>query len=319
MSGRFAKIFKILLPLAVSSAIICLLFRNIQPRLFIDHLISARMSLILPAVAVSLFFNNIFAAYRWHYILRATGCGISFRETLFLFMGSRPVRSIIPLKIGTLALPLYLKRNNGFPVIKSIYSIVLDKAYSSLGIFSCIYAGFVFFRIPVTVKILAALVLIAMIYFVSGPMAVIFRKALRFSRAEHYAPGDIAADISAAQKLVMFFSGIVFQASFILAAGLIFGSLDIDVIFPRLAVFIPLTVLITNIPVTVSGVGTREAAVMVFFAGIADTERLLSAGILISLLCYLLHTLISVFLLYGFTKKLLAGRDIPTRTENLSR
>lgn len=85
---------------------------------------------------------------------------------------------------------------------------------------------------------------------------------------------------------------------------LIFKALGLDVPLRSLLTFAPLVMLISEVPITFLGLGSREAALLFFFSGFAPLERLLAAGILISFSEYLLPNLLSLLVLKPFLDKM---------------
>ena len=68
--------------------------------------------------------------------------------------------------------------------------------------------------------------------------------------------------------------------------------------------YLPIIALISIIPITISGFGTREAATIFFFSNYASPENLLSVGILLSLLIVVLPSLVSLLFMKRFYKRL---------------
>lgn len=85
---------------------------------------------------------------------------------------------------------------------------------------------------------------------------------------------------------------------------LVFKALGLDIPLKPLLMFAPLAMLISEIPITFLGLGSREAALIFFFSGFAPLERLLAAGILISFSEYLLPNLLSLLVLKPFLDKM---------------
>ena len=76
--------------------------------------------------------------------------------------------------------------------------------------------------------------------------------------------------------------------------------------FLKIMFYFPIIWLISIIPVTISGFGTREAAIVFFLSNYATPESFLSAGILLSFIIVLLPSLASLLFIKVFYNKLFA-------------
>lgn len=85
---------------------------------------------------------------------------------------------------------------------------------------------------------------------------------------------------------------------------LVFRALGLNVPLKPLLVFAPLAMLVSEIPVTFLGLGSREAALVFFFSSFGSPEKLLAAGILISFAEYILPNLLSLLALKPFLDKM---------------
>ena len=85
---------------------------------------------------------------------------------------------------------------------------------------------------------------------------------------------------------------------------LIFKALDLDIPLKSLLMFAPLAMLISEIPITFLGLGSREAAIVFFFSSFGSLEKLLAAGILISFSEYILPNVLSLLFLKPFLDRM---------------
>ena len=82
----------------------------------------------------------------------------------------------------------------------------------------------------------------------------------------------------------------------------------------EIVIYVPIIVLITIIPITIAGLGTREAATIFFFSKYATSESLLSVGILLSFIIVILPSLIGLLFMKKFYSRLIENgrRNINT-------
>ena len=86
----------------------------------------------------------------------------------------------------------------------------------------------------------------------------------------------------------------------------VFLSINVTIPFLKIMFYFPIVVLISIVPITISGFGTREAATIFFFSNYAAPESLLSAGILLSFIIVVLPSLASLLFMKRFYNRLFA-------------
>ena len=96
----------------------------------------------------------------------------------------------------------------------------------------------------------------------------------------------------------------------LISVNFIFKALLINVPFIKIAFYLPLVALISSIPISFLGFGTRESAMILFFSEYAPTESLLSAGILLSVVVVVVPSLISAVFINKFLKNLFDDSNI---------
>ncbi|MEK6737479.1 MAG: lysylphosphatidylglycerol synthase domain-containing protein [Planctomycetota bacterium] len=108
-----------------------------------------------------------------------------------------------------------------------------------------------------------------------------------------------------ASRLVIPFAYAVFLVFFeLLNFKILSSALGLTIPFLTVLLFASLTILIGNLPVTIHGLGTREAAVCFFFSAYGSSDKLLSLGITVSLVEYFLPVVIGLFLTKSFLVQL---------------
>jgi hypothetical protein len=85
----------------------------------------------------------------------------------------------------------------------------------------------------------------------------------------------------------------------------LFLSIGISVPFSKIITFLPIIGLLSSLPISFLGFGTREDGILYFFSKYASKEKLLSIGILFSFVVLILPTLISLIFMRHFLNELL--------------
>ena len=111
-----------------------------------------------------------------------------------------------------------------------------------------------------------------------------------------------AAHLKSATILILY--SLLLKGFELLDYFLIFKALGLEIPLRAVILFAPLAILISEVPITFLGLGSREAAIVFFFSAFAPPEKLLAAGLLISFVEYILPNFLSLLLLKPFLDKM---------------
>ena len=248
---------------------------------------------ILPALLISLTAKFFLAPFKWFRLLKFYHQTISFKETFLIWAAMTPMRAIFPLKSGALLHAVYLNRHHEVDWSKGVSSVVFDKFYNLLALLSLVPLAVIFLQIPLSIKIptiILFLLFLILLFFGIG-----IRGA--WSKLVPTLP-----TISFSQKLELFIMALIFQLSDVLVFFLVFKSLNSTPPFGMMLLYIPLAGIISNIPITIMGIGSREALLLVLFKSLYSPETLLGAGIIFSFVSYFITPLAGLPFMLPFIK-----------------
>ena len=124
--------------------------------------------------------------------------------------------------------------------------------------------------------------------------------------------GNIASafqEIGNREKGVLIGYSVLYQSSEFLNTYLLLKAVGVGVSLPALLIAVPIIMIISNLPITVLGLGTREAAFIFLFSSYGTPAALLSGSILVSLIEYLLPVLFGLFFISAFYEYFLIKKD----------
>jgi len=292
LKQRTSSILKTILVIAITLTIFYALFTKIDFLSVVDVLRGSSprylfMVLLLLLVIV------LIGIKRWQKILEVMGYPIQYSECFAIVMGALPLTSITPSKSGDVVKAYYLK--DKIPISKTVGSVLSERVLDifTLVVFSLI--GMMFYG-----KFeLAGIVLIALL----GIIVMFFIPHIRFSlpimRSWNEKLQNVLLSMRTLTKdrrafltvisysFLIWFLAIVQTLLFFYAVGI-----KIPLLFTMANV--PIAIFIGMIPVTLGGMGTRDAAIIFLFSGYATPSELLSVGILFSLFRYWLLSLIGI-------------------------
>ena len=260
-------------------------------------------------ILLGLFANS----HKWWLVMRARGLPIRYREVLFLRAASSPVAVLMPFKTGE-ALPLlYLRRRHEIPVATALGTILFDKVISMMALLLLgLVGGFRSDALPLWIPVLGALaVLITLIPGV--PDAVV--RLLHLDRTRLGAPlAELLfcfREIGFRTRTGLVLYAVAIQTGVAALLTLTLISQSVEPPFDQALFLSAVVILVANLPLTVAGLGTREAMYLILFAQWGTPEQLVAASAVFMSLEVLLPLLAGAILLQPLLHRLVLGRERP--------
>ena len=219
-------------------------------------------------------------AFRWKLLLRSQNIKYSYRDTFLAFTSSNFIAFITPGRLGEFAKVFYLKNDQDIPVSRSISSVITDRLFDvyillCFGMFGvikigmgsnflfyiflliCLFLPFLFFHKGILnywVNLLVRLPLISKI-------------ALRKNESiQQFKEG-----FQQLLNIRLLYAAVLTLISYIvlyIAAWFIADSMQIELSFVSIILMVSVANILSFLPITISGLGTREAVFIYFFSNI---------------------------------------------------
>jgi glycosyltransferase 2 family protein len=292
-----------------------------QPNLM-GQLAQVKWPIILAAFAFSAFWHTVVGADKWCRILRALGADVPWGEVFRVRLGSDPIRFAAPLKTGEIVNAAYFSRLPTFGFSRAAGSIAFDKAVNFFGTLVWLYVGIAALaQVPPAGHILlhtgmgAALVALLVLRW---PRDMLRHVGTRVHpKIGRLLAGVLAAfeEFSLRRKVAFLAYGVVFQLRPLIVCYLLFAAINANRLpsLEELVAFGSVAVLMSNIPLTVAGIGPREATIMALFAPYGDPLTLLVVGILMSFSIHVIPAIIGIPFMFGLLRALAAQPSpVPT-------
>ena len=285
--------FKIITAL-ITLFIFGVLFSKIDFFSVVDIIKNANLFMLSIAALFSFAFTFVLIPFKWKLVLDYIKCNISFKEAFFIHVSALPISFIMPFKSGELVKSLYLKRQNRLSFKKATSTLVFDNAIDLFTILFFTFLAFIFLSVQFPYRL----------YFWFSIMVFFFVCVILIAKK---IPSDFFYSfkiISLNRTLFIFILSLIgFFISFI-STYFVFLSINVTIPFLEIMFYFPIIALISIIPITISGFGTREAATIFFFSSYSMPESLLTGGILLSFIIVVLPSLGSLLFMKRFYKKL---------------
>ena len=281
-----------------------LLFRNIPFIKVFSSIEKADFRIILFVLFTSIFNGFFISSFRWKLVLNKMGCDISWRESMFIKVGSDPIISSIPFKAGEISRIAYLKRRKNISVSKAIFSIFIEYIlnisvllfFIILGCITWLFQGN---GLLLTVQTFSFFGFIKGKWFLSDNEWISnFKECFK----SHFIKQRILLN-----KKILFFT---FLLGFLelLCVYLIAISINASIPLFSLLIYMPIVIFASSIPITFLGLGIRESLMVFLFLKYASCEKILALGILYSFAEHILPMLIGLSLTPLFVNKIIVSR-----------
>ncbi|MDP7079005.1 MAG: lysylphosphatidylglycerol synthase transmembrane domain-containing protein [Candidatus Undinarchaeales archaeon] len=263
------RIIRTLFPVAFSVFLLWFTLRNIDMEDVSQRLAAIDSTILVLALAIELGIIAILSL-RWQRILQHTGCTIPVSETVMVYCGASPAEVVLPMKTSDLLKANYLRVTHLFPFVKGVSSVFLDNVFDlaalvTVSVLGLAFSGqvlgtqFTWALVAVCAFILAA---VAASRLVDHPVFTSFRALGRQNVLELYA-----------LALAVWLSVCVMNTLYFSMAGM-------DVPFTTVMLYLPLTIMLAAVPITVGGLGSVEWSMLTFYKGLGPPEAIITADLL---------------------------------------
>jgi len=248
-------------------------------------------------------------SYRWNYLKRKQNIHYSLKDSFLMYGVGLYIGGVTPGRIGEVSKVLYLK-NNGHSLGKSLVSLVLDRISDFAFLLTFLFFGLIFFLDLISKQILIFLIVIVFVFLIilifgflkSKPSQTLSKKLFYFIVPKKYQKSwgvnlqDFVKDIKIynfKNYLIIFLITSLSWLFYYLQMYIVAQSANITII-PLLHLSIILTVIgfITLIPISISGIGTRDAALIFFLSPFLIPKEQIIVFSSLMLLMYLFYTFV---------------------------
>ena len=300
------KIFKqflaIFFRVGISIAMLIFLFTHIDTKSLLEIIKHADKPLLFLGFFIA-FFSYLFCLFRWKMLLKAVGIDLPLKRVIISFAGGIFFSLFLPSTIGgDFMRTLDLSAHTGRPK-DVIATVLLDRLSGYVGLvllslvalligWKFIQSKIILFSVAIITGILAAILLMLFNNFLysrinihlHSPNAGRIRKLIKNLHEEIYIFRNrkkVIVNNLIMSLLVQIVSPLI---SFVIALSL---GIKINIIY--FFIFLPIIGAITLLPISIGGLGLRDAATIFFFAKAGVSKDLAFAMSLISFFFLLVY------------------------------
>ena len=284
-----------ILVLSITIAIFYFIFTKIDFHSVVDVLSHANIFYLLIALLLMVI-GVLIIAKRWQTILETMGYNFQYKECFNLIMAAFPLTSITPSKSGDIIKAYYLK--DKIPASKTVGSVITERMFDVLTLVSFSLIGTTFCKNYELAGVAFAILICITAIFLLARAGFDFRLPIKSSWNEKIqnlilSTKLLTKDNKRAFLFILSDSLLIWFIS-IVQTVMFFYALGINVPLFFTIANIPIAIFIGLVPVTLGGMGTRDAAIIFLFSDFATSSELLGVGILFSVFRYWLISLIGI-------------------------
>lgn len=213
---------------------------------------------------------------RWKVLLQRLGIRYSYKNALLAFTSANFIAFVTPGRLGEVAKSVYVKNDVNQPISFTLPTVILDRIFDVYTLLFFAMYGIlkyaIFESFNVTTYIIIGLLIVL-------PIVMINHRFLKYlntwmNKRKIFQP--IQVYLQMFMNAIARFNGLVIissEAITLLAYGVLFivawaigKSMGLDFTFMEYAMFISVANILSFLPISVAGLGTREASLVFLFA-----------------------------------------------------
>jgi len=224
---------------------------------------------------------TILKSLRWQLLLRVQGIDYSLRDCFIMYYIALYIGTVTPGRVGEFTKVLFLKKD-GHSMSKSMFSVFMDRIFDivllSVASFVSIFAFITFFdNIDIFSLIINLLLIFAILFILINKMFILsiikFAHVIPyFKKYAEFLEKQMIEFIQEFEKLNLHnivLTFVITIIAWIIYYVLVYSlalAIDIKISFLYLIACISFSAIITLLPISISGIGTRDAILIFLFS-----------------------------------------------------
>ena len=226
----------------------------------------------------------IINSFRWYKILKVMNINIYYMQCLKIIMGINSLNIILPSKSGDFLKFYPLKKYNksinlvGSIIFERILDVIILSVFSIIALIKINQYELILIPVFIICIIIASILLLHLFRNIDIKISKYIRDFLSIFNILLSKPKEMISLIALS---------ILNWLTSILLLIFIFKSVHVNVSSYYIFAFLPLSIFIGLIPITISGMGTRDSAMLFLFSSYIVSESILAASLLYTFFSYI--------------------------------
>ncbi|MDD5687501.1 MAG: lysylphosphatidylglycerol synthase transmembrane domain-containing protein [Elusimicrobia bacterium] len=293
-------------PRFIGILLIVYLIRFVNITKVFSLIINFKVKWLIIAIIIN-FIAILIRAYRWQKILEIQQINIGLIRLFNIYLVSFAFGLISPGRIGDFSKALYLKQE-GYSLSKSILSSFIDRVYDMIfliifGII-CLFMAISLFQNQLIILLVFLLVITIFIYMICKNWMFLKNVIRRFLNEKL---GEILKNIIIKIRyesslfgkksiIICFFLTVIAWFSYYIQSYFLSKVININIPFIYLVVGISISTVLNLLPISMLGIGTRDAVFITVFSTVAISKEQSLAFSALFLLMFILNILTGVII-----------------------
>ncbi len=276
--------------------ILSILFWRIEPNPFFVALRHADLSIYLPLIVFFIILWFLLESQNLWALLKHFGHKVPFTDMLAL-RGVTYFLMLINFYLSAGGITYYLKRDQGIPLLRGASLMFFYTVITQLSLYIMTILGCIFLQESSSlINGIFWIAMIALVGYICGFIMfyVLPRKGV-FEKVKDNPLLEIFAEASLKNYIILTLWRIVYYTTFIF---LFYGAAKafyMDIPIGVLAAYVPIILFLVGLPITPFGLGTVQAAMILFFKDYGSEATILAFGITYSASIALLRGILGLF------------------------
>jgi hypothetical protein len=285
------KNLKIIFTLAITIIILFILFSKIDLKNIRDIFQVSNKSLIILSAAI-LFISPLIAALRWKIVLNLLGLKVNFSDAAKIYLANYPISKVTPANSGDALRAFYFR--DKLPASKQLGGVLSERLFdiAVLAILSLI--GAIITRLETIAYLNIAILAGIAAFFVFAPKLKFNLGSKWNERINNFFYFFKILLKNPKPLLLIAVITVIIWLNILIHIKLSFLAFNADVPFISILTIQPVAIFVGLLPITFSGIGAREPAMIFLYSKLVAIPTALTVGLVYS---FVAQILISIFCL----------------------
>lgn len=283
-------------------AILLIILLRIDKKELILNVYNLKFTYLLLAMGLTIP-QVVIKSYRWRLLLRLQNIAYSMKDSFLVYFASIYVGIISPGRLGEFLKVLYLRNDKGISVTQALPNVIIDRLFDlyllvCLGLFG-VWKFNIFGKISPISMATVSLFFFSPLFLLNKKLAIkttnILYKILAFKKLKELVGkhvDDFYEEIGKFNNSKIFFAiflTIISYTLFFAQCYLVALALHIKLDILTIILFMSISNLISFIPVSIAGLGTRDAALIYLFGRVGlNVETAVIFASFIFIVCFVM-------------------------------
>jgi len=287
MKKRFISLF-------VTLIIFVLIFRSIDFQVFLESLRNLNVGYLIAALSYFLVYPFI-GIERWRSMVNIR-FSLKFWEAFKIYFIGESLNLALPSKAGDLSKGYFLKKAGVSSFSYGLSTVVFEKLLDLLSLGFAFIIGFLLIRsggefigktLSIIVLFAAAFILFLLLDKMRFLRVILYKLKLKKILRSFREVISFVRIIKKDHHRILFFSlilvSILFWLGHLFQIWLFFKAVNMDITYIQVLFYVPIAIFVALIPITIAGMGTRDAMLIFLLQSFIPRETIVAGGLLMTL------------------------------------